>query len=53
MVGLAPDQLGVNVMITIIRDFRRFSAKKLEFFSKNNVMIIFFQKFGFVLSKKR
>jgi hypothetical protein len=30
---------GVDVMITIFRDFRQFSAKKLAFFSKTNVMI--------------
>jgi hypothetical protein len=30
---------GVDVMITIFCDFRRFSAKKLAFFSKTNVMI--------------
>jgi hypothetical protein len=33
-----PD-LGVDVMITIFCDFRQFSAKKMEFFSKTNVMI--------------
>jgi hypothetical protein len=30
---------GVDVMITIFGDFRQFSAKKLAFFSKTNVMI--------------
>jgi hypothetical protein len=30
---------GVDVMITIFRDFCQFSAKKLAFFSKTNVMI--------------
>jgi hypothetical protein len=30
---------GVDVMITIFCDFRQFSAKKLAFFSKTNVMI--------------
>jgi hypothetical protein len=30
---------GVDVMITIFCDFRPFSAKKLAFFSKTNVMI--------------
>jgi hypothetical protein len=30
---------GVDVMITIFSDFRQFSAKKLAFFSKTNVMI--------------
>jgi hypothetical protein len=29
---------GVDVMITIFGDFRQFSAKKLAFFSKTNVM---------------
>jgi hypothetical protein len=33
---------GVDVMITIFCDFRQFSAKKLAFFSKTNVMISFF-----------
>jgi hypothetical protein len=32
-------KLGVDVMITIFCDFRKFSAKKLAFFSKTNVMI--------------
>jgi hypothetical protein len=32
---------GVDVMITIFCDFRQFSAKKLAFFSKTNVMIQF------------
>jgi hypothetical protein len=30
---------GVDVMITIFGDFCQFSAKKLAFFSKTNVMI--------------
>jgi hypothetical protein len=30
---------GTDVMITIFCDFRQFSAKKLAFFSKTNVMI--------------
>jgi hypothetical protein len=30
---------GVDVMITIFCDFRQFSAKKMAFFSKTNVMI--------------
>jgi hypothetical protein len=34
---------GVDVMITIFCDFRQFSAKKLAFFSKTNVMINFFK----------
>jgi hypothetical protein len=36
VVELAP---GVEVMITIFCDFQQFSAKKLAFLSKNNVMI--------------
>jgi hypothetical protein len=32
---------GVDVMITIFCDFRQFSAKKLAFFSKTNVMMKF------------
>jgi hypothetical protein len=32
---------GVDVMITIFCDFCQFSAKKLAFFSKSNVMIKF------------
>jgi hypothetical protein len=43
----------VDVMLTIFCDFCQFSAKKLAFFSKTNVMINFFSKFGFVLSQKR
>jgi hypothetical protein len=38
--------MGADVMITIFCDFCHFSAKMLAFFSKNNVMIIFFQKLG-------
>jgi hypothetical protein len=41
---------GVDVMITIFCDF---SAKKLAFFLKTNVMINFLKKFSFVLSQKR
>jgi hypothetical protein len=33
---------GADVMITIFCDFRQFSAKKLAFFSKTNVMIKIF-----------
>jgi hypothetical protein len=44
---------GVDVMITIFCDFRQFSAKKLAFFSKTNVMIIIFAKTSSSLSKKR
>jgi hypothetical protein len=35
---------GVDVTITIFCDFLRFLAKKLAFFSKNNVLINFMQK---------
>jgi hypothetical protein len=31
---------GVGIMITIFCDFRQFSAKKLAFFSKPNVMML-------------
>jgi hypothetical protein len=44
---------GVDVMITIFCDFRQFSAKKLAFFSKINVMIKFLQKLAVVRAKKR
>jgi hypothetical protein len=44
---------GVDVMITIFCDFYPFSAKKLAFFSKTNVMITIFAKFSFVSSQKR
>jgi hypothetical protein len=33
------ERTGVDVMITIFGDFRQFSAKKLAFFSKSNVLI--------------
>jgi hypothetical protein len=49
-VGLDP---GVDVMITIFCDFCQFSAKKLAFFSKNNVMITIFAKTSSSWSKKR
>jgi hypothetical protein len=35
---------GVDVMITIFCGFSQFLAKKFAFFSKANVMIIFFRK---------
>jgi hypothetical protein len=41
---------GVDVMITIFGDFLQFSAKKMAFFSKTNVL---FAEFSFVLSQKR
>jgi hypothetical protein len=44
---------GVDVMITIFCDFRQFSAKKLAFFSKTNVMVKIFAKTSSSLSKKR
>jgi hypothetical protein len=44
---------GVDVMITIFCDFCQFSAKKLAFFSKTNVVINFFSKSSSSLSKKR
>jgi hypothetical protein len=44
---------GVDVVITIFCDFYQFSAKKLAFFSKTNVMITIFEKTSFVLSQKR
>jgi hypothetical protein len=37
---------GVDVMITIFCDFSQFSAKKLAFFLKTNVIIKYFSKFG-------
>jgi hypothetical protein len=43
---------GVDVMITIFCDFRQFSAQKLAFFSRTNVMIIF-ANISSSLSKKR
>jgi hypothetical protein len=44
---------GVDVMITIFRNFYPFSAKKLAFFSKTNVTITIFAKTSFVLRQKR
>jgi hypothetical protein len=38
-------------MITIFCDFCPFSANKRAFFSKTNVMIIFFQKLAVVWAK--
>jgi hypothetical protein len=40
-------------MITIFCDFCQFSAKKMSFFSKTNVMITIFAKTNRSLSKKR
>jgi hypothetical protein len=37
-------QSGVDVMITFFSDFLQFSAKRLAFFSKPNVMIKILQK---------
>jgi hypothetical protein len=39
---------GVDVTIAIFCDFCPFSAKKLAFFSKTNVMIIFLQQLAVV-----
>jgi hypothetical protein len=45
---------GVDVMITIFSDFWQFSAKKLAFFSKTNVIIKILHNLpSFVLSQKR
>jgi hypothetical protein len=38
LVKILKTQAGVNVMITISRDFRQFSAKKLAFFSKKTML---------------
>jgi hypothetical protein len=43
VVGLG---LGVDVMITIFCNFRQFSAQKLAFFSKTNVMIKILHSFA-------
>jgi hypothetical protein len=43
LVELCSAKPGVDVMITIFCDFCQFSAKKMAFFSKTNVMINFFQ----------
>jgi hypothetical protein len=37
---------GTDVMIPFFYDFRQFSAKKIEFISKTNVMINFLQNLG-------
>jgi superfamily I DNA and RNA helicase len=42
---------GVDVMITIFCDFHQFSAKKMAFFSKTNVMINFFQNLALFCDK--
>jgi hypothetical protein len=42
---------GVDVMITIFCDFWQFSAKKLAFFSKTDVMINFFQNLALLWAK--
>jgi hypothetical protein len=44
---------GVDVMITIFCDFRQFSAKKLAFFSKTNVVIKFLHNLALFRVKKR
>jgi hypothetical protein len=43
---------GVDVMITIFGDFRQFSAKKMAFFSKTNVMIKFLHNLALFWVKK-
>jgi hypothetical protein len=43
---------GVDVMITNLCDFCKFSAKKLAFFSKSNVMIKCLQKLAVVSAKR-
>jgi hypothetical protein len=43
----------MDVMIIIFGVFCQFSAKKLAFFSKTNVMITIFAKTSISLSKKR
>jgi hypothetical protein len=42
---------GVDVMITIFCDFSPFSAKKMAFFSKTNVMINLFQNLALFVVK--
>jgi hypothetical protein len=44
---------GVDVMITIVCDFCQFSAKKLAFFSKANVMLKFLQKNSSMLFEQK
>jgi hypothetical protein len=46
--SLGVTQPGADVMITIFSDFCQFSAKKLAFFSKTNVMIKIFAKLAVV-----
>jgi hypothetical protein len=41
VIASASELPGVDVMIIIFCDFRQFSVKKMAFFSKTNVMIIF------------
>jgi hypothetical protein len=45
-------QSGTDVMITIFCDFWQFSAKKLAFFSKNNVMVKFLHNLALFWVKK-
>jgi hypothetical protein len=47
------DESGTDVMITIFCDFCQFSAKKMAFVSKTNVMITIFAKTNGSLSIKR
>jgi hypothetical protein len=45
------DWAWVDVMISIFYDFRHFSAKKLAFFSKTNVLIKILHKLALLLFK--
>jgi hypothetical protein len=49
--SLQNHRTGVDVMITIFCDFCQFSAKKLVFFSKTNVMIKILHNFALFKSK--
>jgi hypothetical protein len=42
---------GVDVMVTIFCDFSQFSAEKMAFFSKTNVIMKFLQKIAVVSAK--
>jgi hypothetical protein len=50
-IGSGSQQTGVDVMITIFCDFSQFSAEKMAFFSKTNVMMKFLQKIAVVSAK--
>jgi hypothetical protein len=49
--NLVENRPGADVMITIFCDFSQFSAKKLAFFTKTNVMINFFQNLALFWDK--